>query len=181
MLLVLVRAIFVLVIAGFGVQLAYIVRDNQLANPIVVFIGIMLLTVMVVALDLVTRRKRIQTISAIYIGFIVGIFLTNLLSSALQPTMQLYLKPSVHNIFLTFLYCFVCYICISTLLQTKDDFRFIIPYVEFSKEVKGAATTGARYVGRDRRANRRCRRDPGDRSADDHSSVCASGASEHSG
>jgi uncharacterized protein YacL len=27
--------------------------------------------------------------------------------------------------------------CISFLLQTKDDFRFVIPYVEFSKEVKG--------------------------------------------
>jgi uncharacterized protein YacL len=33
---------------------------------------------------------------------------------------------------------FICYLCISTLLQTKDDFRFIIPYMEFSKEVKGA-------------------------------------------
>jgi uncharacterized protein YacL len=31
-----------------------------------------------------------------------------------------------------------CYISISTLLQTKDEFRFIIPYVEFSKQVKGA-------------------------------------------
>jgi uncharacterized protein YacL len=31
----------------------------------------------------------------------------------------------------------VCYICISVLIQTKDDFRFIIPYVEFAKEVKG--------------------------------------------
>ncbi len=31
----------------------------------------------------------------------------------------------------------LCYICVSILLQTKDDFRFIIPYVEFSKEVKG--------------------------------------------
>jgi uncharacterized protein YacL len=31
-----------------------------------------------------------------------------------------------------------CYIAISTLLQTKDEFRFIIPYVEFSKQVKGA-------------------------------------------
>ena len=29
------------------------------------------------------------------------------------------------------------YICISLLLQTKDDFRFIIPYVEFTKDVKG--------------------------------------------
>jgi uncharacterized protein YacL len=32
---------------------------------------------------------------------------------------------------------FCCYICISLLLQTKDEFRFIIPYVEFSKQVKG--------------------------------------------
>ncbi len=31
-----------------------------------------------------------------------------------------------------------CYIAISTLLQTKDEFRFIIPYVEFSKQIKGA-------------------------------------------
>ncbi len=31
-----------------------------------------------------------------------------------------------------------CYIAISTLLQTKDEFRFIIPYIEFSKQVKGA-------------------------------------------
>src|SRR6185369_6876673 len=30
-----------------------------------------------------------------------------------------------------------CYISVSTLLQTKDEFRFIIPYVEFSKQVKG--------------------------------------------
>ena len=33
---------------------------------------------------------------------------------------------------------FICYVCVSTLLQTKDDFRFIIPYMEFSKEIKGA-------------------------------------------
>ena len=29
------------------------------------------------------------------------------------------------------------YISISFLLQTKDDFRFVIPYVEFSRELKG--------------------------------------------
>src|SRR2546430_1485895 len=31
----------------------------------------------------------------------------------------------------------LCYACISLILQTKDDFRFIIPYVEFAKDVKG--------------------------------------------
>ena len=32
----------------------------------------------------------------------------------------------------------ICYGCISLLWQTKDDFRFVIPYVEFSKDVKGS-------------------------------------------
>jgi len=30
-----------------------------------------------------------------------------------------------------------CYFCISFILQTKDDIRFVIPYVEFSKQLKG--------------------------------------------
>ena len=31
-----------------------------------------------------------------------------------------------------------CYLAISFVFQTKDDFRFVIPYVEFSKQTKGA-------------------------------------------
>ena len=31
----------------------------------------------------------------------------------------------------------LCYLSVSLLIQTRDDFRFIIPYVEFSKDVKG--------------------------------------------
>ena len=103
-----------------------------------VFAGVMLAAAAVVFVDWFTPRKRIQTISAVYIGLIVGIFLTDLLRDALQPTMQLYLDPRVHLMVSSFMMIFICYVCISTLLQTKDDFRFIIPYVEFSKEVKGA-------------------------------------------
>ncbi len=53
--------------------------------------------------------------------------------------MQLYLEPKrPQDVPDLLILIFICYVCISTLLQTKDDFRFIIPYVEFSKEVKGA-------------------------------------------
>jgi uncharacterized protein YacL len=31
-----------------------------------------------------------------------------------------------------------CYLAVSFVLQTKDDIRFVIPYVEFSKQSKGA-------------------------------------------
>jgi uncharacterized protein YacL len=135
---VLIRAIFVLVIAGLGVRMAKIVGEKELANPYVVFVGVMFSAIAVVAGDLLTPRKRIQTISALYFGVIVGIFLSNLIYDALRPAMEMYLRPEVHMAVASIFMIFMCYICISTLLQTKDDFRFIIPYVEFSKEVKGA-------------------------------------------
>ncbi len=138
MLLILLRAVFVLVVAGLGVKLARIVGENDLANPYLVFVGVMIGALAVVAGDLATPRKRIQTISALYFGVIVGIFLSNLINDAIQPSMQLYLHPKVHMAISSVFMIFMCYICVSTLLQTKDDFRFIIPYVEFSKEVKGA-------------------------------------------
>ena len=107
MLIVLVRAVFVLVIAGFGVRTATIVGENQLANPNVLFVGVMIAAAVVVVVDIFTPRKRIQTLSAIYIGFIVGIFLTYLLQNAIQPTMQLYLDPRVHQMFMTFITIFI--------------------------------------------------------------------------
>jgi uncharacterized protein YacL len=138
MLLMLMRAVFIFVIAGLGVRAARIVGEHQLANPYVLFVGIMLAAVVIVVADLLTPRKRIQTISAVYFGVIVGIFLSNLVFEALRPALDMYLDRRVHMTVSSFLTIFVCYVCISTLLQTKDDFRFIIPYMEFSKEVKGA-------------------------------------------
>jgi uncharacterized protein YacL len=32
----------------------------------------------------------------------------------------------------------IMFLCVSFVLQTKDDFRFVIPYVEFAKQSKGA-------------------------------------------
>jgi uncharacterized protein YacL len=50
------------------------------------------------------------------------------------PTGQ---KPPQMQVIRLVITLICCYICISLLLQTKDEFRFIIPYVEFSKQVKG--------------------------------------------
>jgi uncharacterized protein YacL len=138
MLLIMIRAVFVLVVAGLGVQLARLVAENQLANPYVAFIGMMIAAILVVVADLWSPRKRIQTISAIYFGVIVGLILSNLVQSAFEPTLELFMRENVRKAFSGVLMIFICYICVSTLLQTKDDFRFIIPYMEFSKEVKGA-------------------------------------------
>jgi uncharacterized protein YacL len=90
----------------------------------------------VLVADIAIRRKRLDTISAVYFGTIIGLFLTYVLQLALTPLLpdtQTWLADWLQLALATI----VCYSCISVLLQTKDDFRFIIPYVEFSKEVKG--------------------------------------------
>jgi uncharacterized protein YacL len=48
------------------------------------------------------------------------------------------LKPEEENLARLLITTICCYVCVSTLFQTKDEFRFIIPYVEFSKQLKGA-------------------------------------------
>ncbi len=138
MLLFVIRTVFIVVVSGFAVRTARIVGESNLANPYVLWVGIMLVAVGIVVGDWLTPRKRIPTISAIYFGVIVGIFLSNLINDAFQPALQTYLNPRVHVPFASFMTICICYVFVSTLLQTKDDFRFIIPYMEFSKEVKGS-------------------------------------------
>lgn len=138
MLLYMIRALFVLVVAGLAVRIARTVAENQMANPYLVFFGLLVAAVVLMVADILTPRKRIQTISAIYFGIIVGVLLSDLVQNALEPSLVLYLQPAVRNGVTGFMMICICYICVSTLLQTKDDFRFIIPYMEFSKEVKGS-------------------------------------------
>jgi uncharacterized protein YacL len=139
MLLLIIRAVFLLVAAGLGVRLAGII--SQVDSPrhgVIAFVVVCALAVAVVVADYFTPRKKIQTISAIYFGLIVGVILSDLIRSALEPTLTLYIDEKVRMALNGLLLIFICYVCMSTLLQTKDDFRFIIPYMEFSKEVKGA-------------------------------------------
>jgi uncharacterized protein YacL len=108
-----------------------------------VFLGVLCVGLFIVLTDLWIANKQITTLSALYFGLLLGLLLGNILSMALEPflfdtTLE---SPQVHMLrkglaLLITVAC--CYICISTLLQTKDEFRFIIPYVEFSKQIKGA-------------------------------------------
>ena len=80
------------------------------------------------------RRKRLDTITAVYFGIIIGLFLTYVLGLALSP---LHIDDRLRHPLQLITGLVLCYACTSLLMQTKNDFRFIIPYVEFAKDVKG--------------------------------------------
>ncbi|MBI3466701.1 MAG: PIN domain-containing protein, partial [Planctomycetes bacterium] len=91
------------------------------------------------------RQKKIALLSAIFIGLLAGLVLSNFIMLALVPFLSLLVAvgPEAltgHPAYVAtnlVVHSTVCYLCVSFLLQTKDDFRFIIPYVEFAKESKG--------------------------------------------
>ncbi|MCE9528978.1 MAG: TRAM domain-containing protein [Planctomycetales bacterium] len=135
--LLILRSLFMLVAIGIA---SYLIPISQSTGnpwmPWLAFIGTTSLAAGVIAADIFLPRKQIDTISAVYFGLLIGVFLTFILTLALEPLLS-QTDPTGRNVTKLILGMVLCYSCISLLLQTKDDFRFIIPYVEFSKEVKG--------------------------------------------
>ncbi|MFQ3652594.1 MAG: PIN domain-containing protein [Gemmataceae bacterium] len=132
----------------------------------VAFFSILGMGLLIVVTDILIRDKQITTISALYFGLLLGLLLGNIMSAAVDPFLsdldtarearlstptvpsmpgsssaQVPLYTKIQNerraLVSLMITVFCCYVSISTLLQTKDEFRFIIPYVEFSKQLKG--------------------------------------------
>jgi uncharacterized protein YacL len=138
MALIILRCVFLAVAIALGYQMAVspMLEGTAGWTPWAAFLGVLILAGGVLAADVGIPRKRLETITAVYFGTIIGLFLTYVFQLALSPLLPRG-NPELTDWVRLTLATLVCYSCISILLQTKDDFRFIIPYVEFAKEVKG--------------------------------------------
>ena len=141
MVLTILRCIFTLAMSGLALS---IINSTAFAKqpvwfPWAVMGGLLLVALAVVALDMALRWKRLDVISSVYFGLIVGISLTHIAKLVVAPLLpERVTETNVVWIWIELgLGLVLCYICISLLLQTKDDFRFVIPYVEFAREIKG--------------------------------------------
>jgi uncharacterized protein YacL len=105
--------------------------------PWAILAGMVALPLTVIGFDGLIRRKELTTITAIYFGLLIGVFLTYVTMLALQPVMPLSQNDPLHSWLPLIVGSVLCYICTSLLMQTRDDFRFLIPYVEFARDVRG--------------------------------------------
>lgn len=134
MALLILRVIFICVAAGAATYFFRVDLSGPSYLPYLVISGMVLMALGVIAVDIFTPRKRIEVVSAIYFGLIVGFLITHMLWVAVSPLMENSpLAPPAQLM----LAAILCYGCTSLLLQTKDDFRFVIPYVEFARDLKG--------------------------------------------
>ncbi|HUG70363.1 MAG TPA: PIN domain-containing protein [Pirellulaceae bacterium] len=139
MLLWILRGVFVLAAVGVGFAVINAPGANAptFDHPWLVFVAIVTLAVGIIGFDAATPRKRIDIISCVYFGILIGLFLSLVVGFIIEPLMtQFQITEHMYSARLV-IGTMLCYFCISMLVQTRDDFRFIIPYVEFSKEVKG--------------------------------------------
>lgn len=144
MLLLIVRIVFIVVcmgailayvsagLVGFEQNPPGLIGDYRFAS----FLVLLLLSQLSLLVDVLIPRKRIEVVSAIYFGLLVGALLAYVLIQALTPVIQWWEYQTAVMLLITLM---VPYFTISLLLQTKDDFRFIIPFVEFARELKGRA------------------------------------------
>ena len=87
MVLLILRALFILVASGLAVVILFlgIIPSDSTYLTWGVFIGVIGIAVGVIAIDMAIRRKHLEVISAIYFGLIVGLFLAYVASLALTP------------------------------------------------------------------------------------------------
>ena len=136
-----------LVVAGISVtmaiQIANAARDTTVKPSVPQLVAIIVMPVaaafLLMLVDMFWRRKRLQVLSGLFFGALAGMVIAYGLGIVVDVIVQLYNfdAPLVVQLIKGTISAAVIFMCVSFVLQTKDDFRFIIPYVEFSRQTKG--------------------------------------------
>jgi len=98
------------------------------------------LLAIVVSIEILTPNKRLSTLFAMFLGLLAAMLATLAIGYVVDLLVNLYDIQAPQLVFTTkvLIGIALAYICMSTVLQTQDDFRLVIPYVEFAKEIRGA-------------------------------------------
>jgi len=142
MVLLLVRVLFLLVVMGISISMGF--QAAAAGMPFAAVAGTILAPAvaafLLVMVDMLWRRKRLQVLSGLFFGTLAGLVIAYGLSLVVELVMHVYEIPDspISQLIKAILGTAAVFMCVSFVLQTKDDFRFVIPYVEFAKETKGA-------------------------------------------
>ncbi|MEM6757482.1 MAG: TRAM domain-containing protein [Planctomycetota bacterium] len=169
--LYILRGVFILLAAAVSAlyllsnQIGARVDFGQAALILICSVG---LAALIIGIDVAQPQKRLSAVSGVFLGLIAGMvaafalsFVVDLVVLIAGPELpfaadidrtllnedeaaQLDRYIAVQNLaegVKVVIGLMTCYIAISLVIQTKDDFRFVIPYVEFAKEIRGNRPT----------------------------------------
>lgn len=118
------------------------INEDQLAsgqNIMAIFVIGIAVAVIVVAIDWLTPKKSLNALAGIFFGLLVGVLISWAMSPVLEMMNEIYFKMTADSLQIAqwIMGICICYLTVSMVVQTKDDVRFVIPYVEFSRQTKG--------------------------------------------
>ena len=143
MLLWIFRAIFwVVVIAVLFVNVSSIrIAEAAPRNLRAVMVSGLGIAIFVFLLDVLTPKRKLSAVAGVFFALLVGLLISLVLAAVVDMVNDSYkidvIPEAARAIKWTLGIC-VCYLTISIVMRTKDDVRFVIPYVEFQKQTKGA-------------------------------------------
>lgn len=145
MLKVILRLVFIVLLVTVSVlTYASIGRPDEfgfstIAIAVTTLFGVGLI---VIVIDYLTPRKRIAPMIGVYIGIMLALVGALAVAKLLDVIAESWeLEAGDARVFIELakvvIGIILCYLAVSFVLTTKDDFRLVIPYVEFSKQVRG--------------------------------------------
>jgi uncharacterized protein YacL len=140
------RCIFLVVSVGIAVFLASNLHGTgpdaaEFSKYMIMYILVALgIATLIIIVDMLSSKTDISTVSAIVFGLLIGFIMAYLFTSIITLALpdagtkeaaevQSYIQLALSAIF--------CFLGVTFILRTKDEFKFLIPYVEFKKELKG--------------------------------------------
>lgn len=125
---------------------ALVVGSASETFPATLVVGLTLasgsLGLIVVVIDSMSPNKQLASIFGIYLGICLGLIGAYAIGTLLDTIVAAWsLQNTAAAIYLNLtkvsIGLILCYIAVSVVMTTKDDFRLVIPYVEFSKQNRG--------------------------------------------
>ncbi len=117
--------------------------DEVIVDHLGPLISTIAFAVIVLVIDMITPNKRLSAVLGVYLGLVVGLFAAlavSLLIDLIADSWGL-TKGETALQYLTLLKLVtgisLCYFSISIVFTTKDNLRLVLPYVEFTRQVRG--------------------------------------------
>jgi len=138
MLLYFIRFLFFLTAAS--VLLVGLNETAKSEQDIKVFIVGLAICIMTIITEWLTPKKSLSALAGIFFGLLVGILISWAMTRVIEMINEIYnlqLQEMTLRMIIWMSGMCICYLTISIVIRTKDDFRFVIPYLEFSRQIKG--------------------------------------------
>lgn len=145
MIIWMIRAIFVVMILSLmllGLRQGGPFNPVGSDTPFMAIASCLVVVVLGLWIDLYVTGKSLKNLAGVFFGLLVGLVIALAFNNVVDALYEAYnfsslgfevAKEGLHGIIMVL----CCYLAVVFVFQTKDDFRFIIPYVQFSKQTKG--------------------------------------------